>query len=111
MKKVIGIVVGALVCSLAATAFAFPTQQSTESISRIGVDATLNQAFLFSTDGLWDGATCTSNNTLIIDISTEGGRQMYHAALAAYLAGRQVMAFYSSCRGTLPQADRIDVLP
>jgi hypothetical protein len=108
MKKVIGIMVGALVSSLAATAFA---GNSTEWLGKVGVDATLNQAFLFSTDGVWDGGGCTINNTLLIDISTEGGRQMYHAALAAYLAGRQVKAFYSSCSGSLPKADRIDVLP
>lgn len=114
MKKVIGIVVGALLCSLAATALA---DESVERISRIGV-ADGNIALLNAVDGSFDGNNCVnqsggSRNTLVIDISTESGRQMYHTALAAYLAGQQIKVFNSTCRTVgsyvWPQASRVDV--
>ena len=106
MKKVIGMVVSALVCSLAATAFA---GESSEHLSRLGVTDD-NKAVLAVTDGAWDGGGCADNGWLIIDLSTEGGRQMYHTALAAYLAGHPVKAFYNTCSGSFPKASRIDVI-
>lgn len=108
MKKNIGIALGVLVCSLAATAFA---AESTERLTRVGAQSATNQGVLFTTDGAWDGNLCADNSTLIIDLSTEGGRQMYRAALAAYLAGQPVKAFYSTCSGSYPKASRIDVMP
>jgi hypothetical protein len=107
MKKVIGIVVGALCCSLAPTASA---GESTERLSRIG-STDNNQAVLAATDGAWDGGGCADNSWLIIDTSTESGRQMYHTALAAFFAGHSVKAFYSTCGGSYPKASRIDVVP
>jgi hypothetical protein len=106
MKKVIGIVVGALVCSLAATAFA---GESTEPIGRIGVTDS-NLAVLTAADGVWDGGGCADNGWLAIDTSTESGRLMYQTALTAYLAGRQIKAFYSGCNGSYPRAFRIDIV-
>jgi hypothetical protein len=113
MKKVIGMMLGALVCSLAATAFA---AESTERLSRLGAGDG-NIALLYTTDGVWDGngiSGCGSApySTLIIDLSTEGGREMYRTALAAYLAGQPVKAFYGTCHGGtgFPKASRIDIV-
>jgi len=106
MKKVIGIVLGALLCSLAATASA---DESSEHLSRVGANDD-NKGLLFTTDGAWDGNICSNRSTLVIDLSTEGGRQMYHTALAAYLAGKVVKAFYSTCSGSYPLASRVDIV-
>jgi hypothetical protein len=106
MKKVIGTMVGALVCSLAATAFA---DESSETVSRVAATDN-NQAVLFATDGAWDGNTCGDHSHLIIDTSTESGRLMYQTGLAAYLAGKVVKAFYSTCSGSYPKASRIDIV-
>jgi hypothetical protein len=106
MKKVIGIVVGALVCSLAATAFA---GESTETVGRIGATDS-SQAVLTAADGAWDGGGCANNAWLLIDTSTESGRLMYQTALTAYLAGREIKAFYTGCDGSYPKATRIDIV-
>lgn len=106
MKKVIGIVMGALVCSLAAPASA---AESTEPLNRVGMTDSA-QGVLFAADGAWDGNLCANNTTLIIDTSTESGRSMYQTALAAFLAGKQVKAFYNSCTGSYPLALRVDII-
>jgi hypothetical protein len=106
MKKVIGMVVSALVCSLAPTAFA---GESSERIGRIGATDS-NLAVITAADGAWDGGGCADNVWLAIDTSTESGRLMYQTALAAYLAGQVVKAFYSGCNGSNPRATRIDIV-
>lgn len=108
MKKVIGMMVGALVCSLAVTAFA--AGGSPEHLSRIGMTNN-NLGLLVATDGAWDGGGCADNGWLAIDTSTDNGRLMYQTALAAYLAGRVVMAYYTPgvCIDSNPKAERIDI--
>jgi hypothetical protein len=106
MKKVIGTMVGALVCSLAATAFA---GESTEPIGRIAA-LNDNRGLLTAADGSWDGGGCADNGWLAIDTSTESGRLMYQTALTAYLAGREIKAFYSGCLDGNPLALRIDIV-
>lgn len=103
MKKVIGIVVGALVCSLAPTALA---DLSTERLRSVGVGE--NQAFLW-TVGPWDGTTCSDMGVGIIDTTTESGRLMYQTALAAYLAGQEVRGYYYSCIGSHPKITRVEI--
>lgn len=106
MKKVIGMMLGTLVCSLAATAFA---AESSEHVSRVGATDN-NLALLVAADGAWDGGGCADNVWLAIDTSTESGRIMYQTALAAYLSGQVVKAFYSGCNGSNPRATRIDIV-
>ena len=106
MKTVIGIVVSALLCGLATTAFA---AESSERISRVAATDS-NQALLVATDGAWDGNLCADNAWLVIDLTTESGRQMYRTALAAHLAGKVVKAFYNTCSGSFPKATRIDIV-
>ncbi len=110
MKKAIGIWVGALICSLAATAFA-ATNEGSERLSRLGASEG-NFALLFPVDESWGGTVCSNKTAMAIDLTTEAGRQMYHTALAAYLAGQPVKAFWSACHSTgHPKAERIDILP
>jgi hypothetical protein len=114
MKKVIGMMVGALVCSLAATAFA---AESSERPLRVAA-SNENLAFVYATDGAWDGGVCNNNGIIYIDISTEGGRAMYQTALAAYLAGKVILATYDVCSEAIstnpkrgfPMARRIDIV-
>lgn len=109
MKKVIGIVLGALICSLAATASA---EEASERLTRVGA-ADGNIALLYNASSNWGGGICANKSAMVIDLSTEGGRQAYHTALAAYLAGQPIKAFWSACHAGTghPKASRIDVLP
>jgi hypothetical protein len=112
MKKFSGIAVGALVCSLAASALAAVPGPGTEYLSNVAVDVELGQAVLWAKDGAWNGANCSNTAVGIIDISTENGRLMYQTALAAHLAGRPVKAYYGSspahCAGSYPSIVRIE---
>lgn len=106
MKKVIGVLVGTLLCSLAATA---SSAESSERISRVATLDT-NQALVVASDGAWDGNLCADNAWLVIDTTTVSGREMFNTALAAHLAGKVVKAFYSTCSGSFPKATRIDIV-
>ncbi len=110
MNKIMGIAAGALVCSLAATAFA---GEDTKVLGRIAVTDD-NKAYLWPATGTsWDGNECTSRAVVVIDTSTEAGRLMYQTALAAYLAGQEDKAYWSgsgagACIGSYPRVTRIE---
>jgi hypothetical protein len=106
MKTIMGLSAGALICGLAATAFA---ASDSDRISRIGT--TGNIAYVWPADGEWSNISCGDKGVGTIDTSSESGRLMYQTAKAAFLAQQTVKLYYSACDSdTYPRITRVDVM-
>jgi hypothetical protein len=79
MKAIMGLAAGALICGVAATAFA---GSDFDALATIGVDA--DTGLLFPADGVWNDSPCADNGVALVDTSTDNGRLIYQTALTAY---------------------------
>ncbi len=83
----------------------------TGRLDRVGVTSGTT-AYLWKVGGAWSLSEtgCTDGSVAAFDPTTVGGENMLKAAMAAYLAGKEVKVHTSGCHSGWPKVTRIDVM-